>query len=86
MKSPLRLVPLKPNQAVVEILEYLLAEAQRGELQSLYYVCETQDSNTGSGWLCRNDGASKARVIGELELLKAKMVEIECRVIGYDEE
>lgn len=76
-KATLQLVVHKPNRSLIEALEILLEEAKKAEVQSVFYVVEYEDGDTGSGWSFRDLDSSFVRIIGEVSMLESSLVTME---------
>jgi len=54
-----------PNEAVVKALRGLLADAEKGELRTIFYVCGWEQDGVSTGWQ-RDERTTANRFIGGL--------------------
>jgi len=64
----------EPNQETIAYLDNLLSMAKSGELQGLAVILKYDDGSTGGGWC--NISSEIMGVIGELEILKRDLIDI----------
>ena len=73
-KVDLTLITSPAKKSLIEHLELLLAEAKSGELQEMCYVGSYQENKVCHGWTSLTNSR---RLIGEIEVLKYRMIEAE---------
>ncbi len=72
MSAPLTALQPRTQPAVIELLEDLLAQARRGEIQALAIASEVSDRSVGTAF---TGDVDIWRMIGAMELLKARLLE-----------
>lgn len=67
----------KPNKDLLKVLIELFQEAKTSQIRSIFYVVEYDNGDAGSGFTVSDETAEHVRIIGELERLKFRLIEIE---------
>lgn len=71
--APTKLVPNKPNDKLLNTIDFLREQAERGELLGIAYILQWKGNLVSSGY---NLADMKARaLVGELEYLQHEIVE-----------
>lgn len=69
----LTLASTAPDAELIQHLEQLLAEARAGKLRAIFAVTFWARGAVAEGW-CNNSGVATISVVGQLEILKAKLI------------